>query len=163
MAAPASNAVLLGDVHFDDVSTKPCGVHFRERTRRVALRANVNLRKPKPLNGGILNFGCSTSDASWSSWNPSSLYKNSSFFARCSAETTPHVQHLATSTFSIDQYVCCVLFNVCSLCFVIWNYVLVPNFGTGLVFSHLLTVPRVCLAQLCELFFRLKWKNKIKM
>ncbi|KAG5050942.1 hypothetical protein JHK87_003140 [Glycine soja] len=103
MAAPASNAVLLGDVHFDDVSTKPCGVHFRERTRRVALRANVNLRKPKPLNGGILNFGCSTSDASWRSWNPSSLYKNSSFFARCSAETTPHVQHLATSTFSIDQ------------------------------------------------------------
>ncbi|KAL2966599.1 hypothetical protein AAZX31_16G126700 [Glycine max] len=101
MAAPASNAVLLGDVHFDDVAAKPCGVHFRGETRRGALRATVNLRKPKTLSG-ILNFGCSTSDASWRSWNPSSLHRNSSF-ACCSAETTPHVQHLATSTFSIDQ------------------------------------------------------------
>ncbi|CAJ1942591.1 unnamed protein product [Sphenostylis stenocarpa] len=104
MATSASNAVLLGDVYFDDVAAKPSGVRFRDRTRRAALRATVNLTRLQPLNG-LLNFGCSTSDATWRSWNPSSLLvgtKHSSFPC-CSAETTPHVQPLASSTFSVDQ------------------------------------------------------------
>ncbi|WVZ23738.1 hypothetical protein V8G54_002282 [Vigna mungo] len=72
MAASTSNAVLLGDVYFDEVTAKPSGVRFRDRTRRAALRATVNLTRLQPLNS-LLNFGCSTSNSTWRSWNPSSL------------------------------------------------------------------------------------------
>ncbi|KOM32311.1 hypothetical protein LR48_Vigan01g186700 [Vigna angularis] len=104
MAASTSNAVLLGDVYFDEVTAKPSGVRFRDRTRRAALRATVNLTRLQPLNS-LLNFGCSTSNSTWRSWNPSSLLVGTKrpSFPCCSADTAPHVQHLSSSTFSLDQ------------------------------------------------------------
>ncbi|XP_027346125.1 probable protein phosphatase 2C 55 [Abrus precatorius] len=101
MAASASHVVLLGDVCLDDVTAKPCGVHFRDTTlSKGGLRASVNLRRPQTLRG-VLNFGCSTS---WRHWNTSSLLqpKNTSF-ACFSSGAARDVQNLATSTFSVHQ------------------------------------------------------------
>ncbi|XP_061357239.1 probable protein phosphatase 2C 55 [Gastrolobium bilobum] len=99
MAASASNALLLGD----DVIAKPTGVYFRDRTRKGCLRATVNLRRSQPLIS-VVNFICSTSDASWRISNLSSLHqlKNSSF-ACYSAEAARDVEQLPSSNFSIDQ------------------------------------------------------------
>ncbi|KAK7386521.1 hypothetical protein VNO78_26804 [Psophocarpus tetragonolobus] len=104
MAAPASNAVLLADVYLDDLTAKPSGVRFRDRTRRrPALRATLNLPKPPPFTP-ILNFGCSSSDSTWRTSNPTSLLRTLtlSSFTCSSAETTPHLQHLP-STFLSHQ------------------------------------------------------------
>lgn len=135
MVTISNSNVVLGDVYADgSISscgsvldfTKPGVVYYRDRTHKGCVRANVNLRRLKPLNGSLC-FGCSIFDATRRVGDLSLLHgswlKNfsTSSSACCSAQSTGAAQdvsfdgsspneQLASSSLSPDLYVIAVLY-----------------------------------------------------